>query len=89
MGMEEAIPHDERYKAADEYMDLLYRYVALIRLRLEVLLTNCYTDFGNNHGKMEHRSGVQSLRWLMTHARFTELSLKVLTGTCISLGISN
>jgi hypothetical protein len=27
MGMEEAVPHDERYKAAEEYMDLLYQYV--------------------------------------------------------------
>jgi alkanesulfonate monooxygenase SsuD/methylene tetrahydromethanopterin reductase-like flavin-dependent oxidoreductase (luciferase family) len=25
MGIDEAVPHDERYKAAEEYMDLLYR----------------------------------------------------------------
>jgi alkanesulfonate monooxygenase SsuD/methylene tetrahydromethanopterin reductase-like flavin-dependent oxidoreductase (luciferase family) len=27
MGMEEAVPHDKRYEAAEEYMDLLYRLV--------------------------------------------------------------
>lgn len=27
MGMDEAVPHDERYKAAEEYMALLYRFV--------------------------------------------------------------
>jgi alkanesulfonate monooxygenase SsuD/methylene tetrahydromethanopterin reductase-like flavin-dependent oxidoreductase (luciferase family) len=26
-GIEDAVPHDERYAAAEEYMDILYRYV--------------------------------------------------------------
>jgi alkanesulfonate monooxygenase SsuD/methylene tetrahydromethanopterin reductase-like flavin-dependent oxidoreductase (luciferase family) len=26
MGLEDAIPHDERYAVAEEYMDILYRY---------------------------------------------------------------
>jgi alkanesulfonate monooxygenase SsuD/methylene tetrahydromethanopterin reductase-like flavin-dependent oxidoreductase (luciferase family) len=26
MGKEEVMPHDERYEAAEEYMDIVYQY---------------------------------------------------------------
>lgn len=38
MGLDEVVPHDERYAAAEEYLDLLYQYVTLNLDLLQCLL---------------------------------------------------
>lgn len=34
MGLEDIVPHDERYAAADDLMDLLYKYAFPTKLQV-------------------------------------------------------
>lgn len=59
MGKEEVMPHDERYLAAEEYMEIVYRYILNAPHRG---LAN-RSGSGSNPGKTEHRYGKKNPKW--------------------------
>lgn len=68
MGKDEVMPHDERYLAAEEYMEIVYRYMP------KSPSTNIADelDSGNSPGKTEHKYGKKNPRWPMTQERSTK-----------------
>lgn len=45
LGYEDVVPHDERYALADEYMDVVYKSVAVISSALLVATPALHTDY--------------------------------------------
>lgn len=66
-GHDAVVPHDERYAAAEEYMELCYRFVfpSPPRLHLTTPLLNSFPDYGNNPGRTALKNGKPNPRWHM------------------------
>lgn len=70
MGKEEVMPHDERYTAAEEYMEIVYQWVEAPSL--VVTCTKFHEDSGRSHAKTVLNCFKKNLKWHMTLVKSTK-----------------